>query len=61
MTSLAEDIRAHLERRFARWQLPDEFLFVESIPKTSVGKINKKAIRETHKEVYQDGRRRDRP
>ena len=46
------EILEHLAKRFAKWQLPDEVLFVEIIPKTSVGKIDKKAIRADHKEVY---------
>jgi fatty-acyl-CoA synthase len=41
-----EDVRAHLETRcFARWQLPDRLEIVESIPRTSVGKLDKKALR----------------
>lgn len=48
----ADDIRAHIAKRFAKWQLPDEVLFVDSIPKTSVGKINKKVIRQEHKDIY---------
>lgn len=47
-----DDIRSHLEKKFAKWQLPDTVLFVESIPKTSVGKINKKVLREEHKDIY---------
>jgi fatty-acyl-CoA synthase len=50
----ADDIRAHIAKRFAKWQLPDEVLFLDSIPKTSVGKINKKVIRQTYKDVYTD-------
>ncbi len=38
-------LRAHLGASFARWQLPDSFAFVEEIPKTSVGKIDKKELR----------------
>ncbi|MBT3734270.1 MAG: hypothetical protein HOG25_06425, partial [Gammaproteobacteria bacterium] len=30
---------------FARWQLPDDVIFVESIPLTTTGKIDKKTIR----------------
>ncbi len=48
----AESIRNHLSKKFAKWQLPDRVLFVESIPKTSVGKTNKKAIRAEHKDIY---------
>jgi fatty-acyl-CoA synthase len=29
-----------------KWAIPKKFLFVEGIPKTSVGKVNKKLIRE---------------
>jgi len=46
------EIVEHLAKRFARWQLPDEILFVETIPKTSVGKIDKKVIRAEYKEIY---------
>jgi fatty-acyl-CoA synthase len=39
------DIISFLEPRVAKWWLPDRVLFVESIPKTSVLKIDKKLIR----------------
>ncbi len=48
------EIMEHLATRFAKWQLPDEILFVETIPKTSVGKIDKKAIRAEHNKIYTD-------
>jgi fatty-acyl-CoA synthase len=35
----------HLRPRVARWWLPDEFAFVAEIPKTSVGKFDKKVLR----------------
>jgi fatty-acyl-CoA synthase len=47
-----EDLIAHLSRRFAKWQLPDEVKFVDEIPKTSVGKFKKSVIREQYKEEY---------
>jgi fatty-acyl-CoA synthase len=47
-----DDICSHLGVKFAKWQLPDLVLFVDSIPKTSVGKINKKELREVNKDVY---------
>ncbi len=40
-----EEILAHCESRFAKWQLPDEILFRDEIPLTSTGKIDKKNIR----------------
>lgn len=42
----------HLSATFAKWQLPDAVIFVEAIPKTSVGKFNKKAIRQEYRELY---------
>jgi len=49
-----EDIIEHLAKsgKFAKWQLPEIILFVDEIPKTSVGKIDKKIIREKYKDTY---------
>ena len=44
-----ESIYAHIAPHFAKWQLPNDILFVEAIPKTSVGKFDKKVIREQYK------------
>ncbi len=41
-----EELNAFLEPRVARWWLPDAYAFVEEIPKTSVGKFDKKVLRE---------------
>jgi fatty-acyl-CoA synthase len=41
----ATELRAFLEGRVARWWLPERFAFVEEIPKTSVGKFDKKVLR----------------
>jgi fatty-acyl-CoA synthase len=41
----APELVEHLRDRVARWWLPDEFAFVAEIPKTSVGKFDKKALR----------------
>ena len=40
-----EAVIAHCATRFARWQLPDDVLFVDSIPLTATGKMDKKAVR----------------
>ncbi len=39
-------IREFLAPRVAKWWLPDDVVIVEEIPKTSVGKIDKKALRQ---------------
>jgi fatty-acyl-CoA synthase len=41
----AEDLTEHLRGRVAKWWLPDEFAFIAEIPKTSVGKFDKKVLR----------------
>jgi fatty-acyl-CoA synthase len=41
-----EELRAFLAASFAKWQLPDAFVFVAEIPRTSVGKFKKTALRE---------------
>jgi len=47
-----DEIREHLAKTFAKWQLPDEILFVESIPRTSGGKLNKKVMRMAYNDLY---------
>ena len=40
-----QDILDHCATAFAKWQLPDEVLYVDSIPLTSTGKMDKKLVR----------------
>ncbi|MDE2184179.1 MAG: long-chain-fatty-acid--CoA ligase [Alphaproteobacteria bacterium] len=40
------DILAHLAGRIAKWWMPDEIVFVEALPHTATGKIQKVALRE---------------
>ncbi len=42
-----EELHRHLSARFSNWQLPDAFVFVPELPRTSVGKIQKSSLRET--------------
>lgn len=41
-----DDIHRFLKPQFAKWWLPDRVLFMEEIPKTSVGKFLKTKLRE---------------
>jgi fatty-acyl-CoA synthase len=41
----AEDLRDHLSSRVAKWWIPDAFAFIDEVPKTSVGKFDKKVLR----------------
>ena len=40
-----EDILGFLESRVAKWWLPDDVVFIDEVPKTSVGKFSKKDLR----------------
>lgn len=40
-----DDLRVHLEKSFPRFWVPDEFVRVGKVPRTSVGKIDKAAMR----------------
>jgi fatty-acyl-CoA synthase len=42
----AEEILEFLRPRVARWWLPDAVVFLDAIPKTGVGKFDKKVLRE---------------
>ncbi len=41
----ARELAEHLSGRVAKWWIPEEFAFVEEVPKTSVGKFDKKVLR----------------
>jgi fatty-acyl-CoA synthase len=43
-----DELRDFLGKKFAKWQLPDAFVFAETIPKTSVGKFLKSRLREQY-------------
>ena len=45
-----ESIRAFLKGRVADWWLPDDIVVLEAVPKTSVGKFDKKVLRERFKD-----------
>jgi acyl-CoA synthetase (AMP-forming)/AMP-acid ligase II len=41
----ADAIREHLSGRVAKWVLPERIEFIDEVPKTSVGKFDKKVLR----------------
>ncbi|MEZ5261274.1 MAG: long-chain fatty acid--CoA ligase [Acidimicrobiales bacterium] len=41
----ADALKAFLEPRVARWWLPERWTFIDEVPKTSVGKFDKKVLR----------------
>lgn len=46
----AEELREFLSDKVAKWQLPENWTFVDEVPKTSVGKFDKKRLRAFHSE-----------
>ncbi|HYJ74901.1 MAG TPA: long-chain-fatty-acid--CoA ligase, partial [Kineosporiaceae bacterium] len=50
-TVTPEELRTFLAERVAHWQLPERWAFIDEVPKTSVGKFDKKVIRSR----YADG------
>jgi len=44
----AEELRAFLAAKFAKWQLPDAFVFASELPYTSVGKLLKAKLLEQY-------------
>jgi acyl-CoA synthetase (AMP-forming)/AMP-acid ligase II len=41
-----DEILAFLDGRVAKWWIPDDVVFIDEVPKTSVGKFSKKTLRE---------------
>jgi fatty-acyl-CoA synthase len=42
------ELTDYLAQQFAKWWLPERYLFLEELPKTSVGKFDKKAMRQQY-------------
>jgi fatty-acyl-CoA synthase len=40
-----DDVLEHLRSRVAKWWLPEAVEFIDEVPKTSVGKFDKKVLR----------------
>lgn len=42
----AEDLKDHLLKRFEKWCLPNDVVFIDAVPRTSTGKFQKLKLRE---------------
>jgi fatty-acyl-CoA synthase len=40
-----EELQKHLAERVVKWWVPETFAFIDEVPKTSVGKFDKKVLR----------------
>jgi fatty-acyl-CoA synthase len=45
-TLTREEVLEYLRERLSSWQLPDDVVFIDEVPKTSVGKFSKKTLRD---------------
>jgi fatty-acyl-CoA synthase len=45
-----DDLKGFLAERVAKWWLPERWTFIEEVPKTSVGKFDKKVLRARYAE-----------
>jgi fatty-acyl-CoA synthase len=45
-------ILEHLGSRFEKMYIPDDVVFIEAVPRTSVGKFDKKALRARFKDYH---------
>ncbi|MBL4630545.1 MAG: long-chain fatty acid--CoA ligase, partial [Paraglaciecola sp.] len=43
---LSQDLKDFISQRSAKWEVPDEIIFVDQIPLGATGKIDKKTLRE---------------
>ncbi|MCP9952002.1 long-chain fatty acid--CoA ligase [Actinomadura madurae] len=55
----AEQLKEFLAGRIAKWQLPERWAFIAEVPKTSVGKFDKKVLRRRYAEGELEVRRAD--
>jgi fatty-acyl-CoA synthase len=51
-TCSAEQLAEHLAREFNKFWIPNAFEFVSAIPRTSVGKVHKLALREQYQDYF---------
>jgi fatty-acyl-CoA synthase len=49
-TATVAELSGYLAERVARWQLPDRWAFIDAVPRTSVGKFDKKRVRASYAE-----------
>ncbi|OZI11626.1 fatty-acid--CoA ligase [Bacillaceae bacterium SAS-127] len=51
-TIMKQELMDYLTPQFAKWWLPDDIVFMEEIPKTSVGKFLKRALRDQLEDYF---------
>jgi len=49
-TATVDELREFLAGKVAGWQVPERWAFIDAVPKTSVGKFDKKVVRARYAE-----------
>ena len=44
----SDELREFLAAKFAKWQLPEAFVFTDELPRSAVGKVLKRELRERY-------------
>jgi fatty-acyl-CoA synthase len=52
MQASADELRDFLAPKFAKFWLPDAFVFIDAIPRTSTGKFKKSELRERYRDYF---------
>ena len=60
MRATDEELAKHLEGKFAKFWMPDAYVFVDQIPRTSTGKFLKSKLRESYGSLLERGATGDR-
>jgi fatty-acyl-CoA synthase len=48
-----QDLNDFLSTKFASWQLPDAYIFVDELPHTSTGKLKKRELRDRYRDYLE--------
>ncbi len=50
-----DEVLAYLDGKIAKWQMPKGVVWIDEVPKTSVGKFSKKTLRDEYADMLIDG------
>jgi fatty-acyl-CoA synthase len=50
-----DEVLAYLDGKIAKWQMPKAVVWIDEVPKTSVGKFSKKTLRDEYADMLIDG------
>jgi len=48
-----ENVMSYLKEKIARFKQPNKIFFLDELPRNTMGKVQKKALRDTYRDIYQ--------